>query len=845
MNLLLTVLSTALLAEPGGAPTPDEMLAAQHGAAALFDADPALAPPSPGLEVVENWGTVQKNARYGAPFVVAGKTYERGLFCHAPSRIRVRLPGPGQTFTAVAAVPDALQWDVRDYPSGPIWPEVVFVVRAGDRELFRSEPVTSAHRGTTSSVPIRVDLGGAREFTLEAQGVQKGDHMAYLEGEREAQEPAEMSEWGEALWAEATVALEDGQSVALDELPLAGSPAFDAPAGVPFSFTYGDRSAADLLPRWTVDRGSRDLGDGKTERTATWTDPETGLEVRCVGVTYSDFPVVEWTVYFKNAGDADTLLLQDIRALDLNLTRPLDGEFVLHHSLGSSCRADDFRPVETSLPPGAQQRFAPVTGYASDPYMPYFNIELPGQRGVIVAVGWPGQWSAEFQRDEGQGLRVRAGQETTRFKLHPGEEVRTPLIALQFWRGGWIHSQNVWRRWMLAHNLPKPLEPIMVASTFAPLNYHGVTEENQKEFIDTYERRGLKLNWWWIDFGWHEGTWKAPENRFPNGLRPVTDYARFKGLKTIVWFAPEHSPLGGEAEWLLKGTCEEPLCRGTETAVLDLGNPDAWQWLVDMIDHRLSEDGIDCYRHDTSWGPLPNWRANDAPDRQGITENHYVSGYLAFYDELLRRAPGRMIDNCCRGGRRFDLETMRRSVPLWRSDFATGDTSQQAQTYGLALWVPMFGIGNHARNVYEFRSFMCPSTLMLQDVRRDDLDYDMLVRMNRQWWDIAPAYFGDYYPLTPYSAEESGWIAWQFDKSDTGEGFVQIFRRPGTDAAPVVAGSLRFRLQGLDPDARYALRDLDGEGASERTGAELTTDGIAVEDPGEARAWLFAYKRVE
>ena len=47
-------------------------------------------------------------------------------------------------------------------------------------------------------------------------------------------------------------------------------------------------------------------------------------------------------------------------------------------------------------------------------------------------------------------------RELTRFKLHPGEEVRTPLVAVQFWRGDWLRAQNIWRRWMLAHNVPRP-----------------------------------------------------------------------------------------------------------------------------------------------------------------------------------------------------------------------------------------------------------------------------------------------------------------------------------------------------------------------------------------------------
>ena len=60
-------------------------------------------------------------------------------------------------------------------------------------------------------------------------------------------------------------------------------------------------------------------------------------------------------------------------------------------------------------------------------------------------------------RDGQNGLRIMAGQESTRMVLKPGEEIRPPLIALLFWAGNEVNrAQNTWRRWMLAHNLPRP-----------------------------------------------------------------------------------------------------------------------------------------------------------------------------------------------------------------------------------------------------------------------------------------------------------------------------------------------------------------------------------------------------
>jgi len=50
-------------------------------------------PPNPGLEVLQNYDAVQKNARFGKPLHLAGRAHERGhtssvhgLFCHASSR---------------------------------------------------------------------------------------------------------------------------------------------------------------------------------------------------------------------------------------------------------------------------------------------------------------------------------------------------------------------------------------------------------------------------------------------------------------------------------------------------------------------------------------------------------------------------------------------------------------------------------------------------------------------------------------------------------------------------------------------------------------------------------------
>jgi alpha-galactosidase len=226
-----------------------------------------------------------------------------------------------------------------------------------------------------------------------------------------------------------------------------------------------------------------------------------------------------------------------------------------------------------------------------------------------------------------------------------------------------------------------------------------------------------------------------------------------------------------------------------------------------------------------------------------MTEIRYVTGLLAFWDELLRRNPALLIDCCASGGRRNDLETLRRAVPLWKSDWAVehdrDPIAAQAQMWGLAFWIPFSGTGPVVRTPYDMRSFMGPSYCYVEDTAHPIRDFGLLRRMIREWREIADNFLGDYYPLTAYSVAPQAWLAWQFDRPEAGRGVVQAFRRP---ASPVEAA--RFRLRGLDPDATYEVRDFDREGAARATGAELMAEGLPgrlVERPGSA---IIVYRRL-
>jgi alpha-galactosidase len=182
-------------------------------------------------------------------------------------------------------------------------------------------------------------------------------------------------------------------------------------------------------------------------------------------------------------------------------------------------------------------------------------------------------------------------------------------------------------------------------------------------------------------------------------------------------------------------------------------------------------------------------------------------------------------------------------VPLLRSDCfwdaSKTPTIQQCQTYGLSLWVPYYGSGTLVPTKYWFRSTIFPAARVGWDTRKKDLDYGLLRQMIGEFHKVQPYLLGDYYPLTLYSMEKTACMAWQFDEPEAGGGFVQAFRREEANEE-----SLTLKLQGLDPNATYAVENLDGGKIEKLTGKELMESGLQVKIAEKPGAALFVYRKV-
>jgi alpha-galactosidase len=610
-----------------------------------------------------------------------------------------------------------------------------------------------------------------------------------------------------------------------------------------FTFVYDGIDSRDWLKKCKLKKSSAQK-DGKNFYTHIWTDKKSGLQVRCEAVEYMDFPTVEWTLYFKNTGKNETPILHEIQTMDANFTHLAgQGDYHLHYNKGDFCTADSFMPYDVILERGAAKTFAPVGGRSTNLAFPYYNIHCGGE-GLIYVLSWNGQWKTALEQNADGTLHLAGAQELTHFKLLPGEEVRAPMALVQFYAGDWIRGQNRWRQWMVSHNLPrrqgKLIEPYCSLCTG---NHFPNLRTNAKDEITALGRaieQGIELDYWWQDAGWYEigdrWDWKSCPDTFPNGIKEVGDFARAHGIGTLVWFEPEHVYpnyvlLLDHPEWTSTG---KPYC------LFRLDIPECRQRLTDIISEQIATQNIDFYRQDFNLDPLPSWRRNDTEDRQGISEAKHVAALFQMWDELVARHPKLWIDSCASGGRRNDLETMRRAVPMLRSDKTFVPDEQQCHTYGLAMWFPYYGTGFIDIDLYLMRSVYCPEFTIGSDLRRTDLDYELLRKGFKEWQVIKPYFYGDFYPMTDYSLADDVWMGWQFNDPAQKGGFVQAFRR-----AKCSTESAIFQLRGLDINTIYEVRNLDTDATILKSGYSLMKEGLGVkldQTPGSA---VILYKTID
>ena len=643
---------------------------------------------------------------------------------------------------------------------------------------------------------------------------------------------------------------------------------WETPEQLPISFGYGQAQVQGIPAAWTPQVTTRKIDCNITETTVVGISHE-GLEVRVVCKKYRDFPAVEYVAFLTNRGEADSPVIDSAK-----LGGVIPGsKAVLYHGNGDTKQEDGYEWYTTPLSaePFTVQPWGDGTSCWGA--FPYMRVMLDGC-GVNLACGWSGTWSATFTQTQ-EGVAFTMGQARCHMVIHPGETMRLPSVNMLAYEGDRDAAINSWRHWYFAHIIPKqngkPLEPKCCMHLFqagGKPEFTGATEENQLAAMAAYEKADIHPDVWWIDAGWYPcdyswpktGNWYPNPENFPNGLRPISDRCHENGMDFLLWFEPERIREGTDfaikhPQWVLRATLsQEP----TQNLLVNLAIPECCDFVINMLDGYIKEYKIDIYRqdfnlrlHKGSAGEC--WQEAEAEDRIGAIENLHIQGYYRMWDALLARNPGLLIDSCAGGGRRNDIETMRRSVPFHYTDVGYGNHPIKLKQHRQMFeWIPYFRAHNQNNcapdgsydaqkrpvDPYSYYVAMTPALTDITDPFADAAAMALARRMQPIWRKAAKRMLDtEYYPLTQCRKSSDDFYGAQFMDADQQEGFLHM-----VNGATATEESFTVALKGLRPELTYVLTSAEEGKSWECTGAQLMA-GVQIYLPKHtADVWFIERK---
>ncbi len=623
----------------------------------------------------------------------------------------------------------------------------------------------------------------------------------------------------------------------------------------------------------------------ENKKTVIYTTDD-GLKLTHILKIFPEFDAVEWVTWFENTSDKPSKMLSHIYDCDTDISFPHDDDlpwcayiperdrdmkiYCPYGSLWDKkefyCDVEKFNSNQyiNHIYPKQTKHYKTSGGRSSQAMAPFFNIHRQNE-GIVFAIGWTGQWNCDITRTN-DSINIKSGIEDIEFYLHPGEKIRTSSSVLMKYTGSFNDSQNKWRRLVKKHfsligKDGRPANAPLCAGVWGGMSSKAIAER-----IDIIKKEKLPFEYIWMDAGWngtsnkpcpdefqgdwpdYTGDWRVNKNHHPDGLLEIRKVISDAGLKFLLWFEPERvrniTPVATEhPEYFLKDENSPDL-------LLNLGDDKALQYCFDTLSECIKVLDINFYRQDFNFDPLSRWRSNDEENRKGITEIKYIMGLYKLWDSLLEAFPNLSIDNCASGGRRIDIETLRRSVPLWRSDlqcpanYCIEDT--QSHNMQFSTWMPYSGTGSGRDwgDVYRIRSAYA-GALTTNYTYSESQDFgspEQIIWIKKylnEYLSVRKYFYGDFYPLTDSIESEYSWNVSQYNCPENSDGIVLAFRH---EKSPFDCA--HFKLFGLDSDKTYRVTDIDDESYCDVYGEDLLTKGLKIKTANPRSAKIYKYRAI-
>ena len=251
--------------------------------------------------------------------------------------------------------------------------------------------------------------------------------------------------------------------------------------------------------------------------------------------------------------------------------------------------------------------------------------------------------------------------------LYRGEKYVTPSVVLCFGNDldAVFGNLTMYRRQVRGYKAEYFGAPAIFNDYMHCLDTDPTTEK-ELPFIDIAADIGCKYymidaGWYTDDFWWdYTGEWVASKRRFPQGLNYVMQYIRDKGMTPGLWVEIEVMSIGLDFAknlpdaWFL--TLGGKRVQDNSRYILDFSNGEVRDF-ADGVMHRLIVEygaGFVKMDHNVNGGV-----GTDKNGNVGAGLEAHIRGYYDWVQNMIKRYPKVLFENCASGGCRMDAELLK------------------------------------------------------------------------------------------------------------------------------------------------------------------------------------------
>lgn len=319
--------------------------------------------------------------------------------------------------------------------------------------------------------------------------------------------------------------------------------------------------------------------------------------------------------------------------------------------------------------------FTNTGNWSTKEYLPMGHIyNTETDTSLFFQIEHNGSWHWEISDQNAHLYLALSGpneQQSHWYKdLKPGDSFTTVPAAVGVCRGGFDESMaelTKYRRKIRRKNDDNESLAI-IFNDYMNCLWGDPTAEKEYPLIDAAAEAGCE--YFCIDAGWYSagpwwdnvGEWQESRERFPEGLKKVTDYIRSKGLIPGVWLELEvmgiNCPKAKSVpdNWFFMRHGKKIYDRSRYQ--LDFRNPEVIAHADEVIDRFVNEYGVGYIKMDYNIEPGIGTEINADSVGDGLLQHERA--YLAWLDRVFERYPHLIIENCSSGGMRIDYAMLQR-----------------------------------------------------------------------------------------------------------------------------------------------------------------------------------------